>query len=144
MATVRDIKLEVGRTEGTEFAQVEYDVDFSDAERQLGLRFREVIDLMEKDGTRDYFAWSAQTNPFEQASGQTLQFTPGGRDEWPGRIHDGTDLVATDSTVHRSWREDWDFGDQESGSEEYIAMVRVIPEISMGGGWSEQVSANLG
>jgi len=41
-------------------------------------------------------------------------------------------------------RKEFDVGNQESGNEEYKAMVWVVPEIVAGRAWSNTLSINLG
>lgn len=145
MATVSNVVLSVGRaTAQTEFAEVDYDVEFSAAEIALNLRFREAVVLHERDETRDVYSWFAFANLSESGSSPLVQYKAENWDENIGLIYDDDSLVATQGVVHRSHRREWNFGNQERNNEEYVAAVVVVPEISVGGGQSNEVSINLG
>ena len=138
MAEVRNIKLSVGRgASGMEFAEVSYDVDFAPDETKLDLRFSEWAILFERDDELDAFHRRAGANV-------GLRWFPRGNpDDFIGYIFKGLIQPNGNSTIHRSHKRDWNFPNNENGNEEYRALVQIIPEITTGGGWSNEVSVNL-
>jgi hypothetical protein len=137
MAEVRNVRLTAGRVpSGNEFATVEYDIFFTDAERELGLRFDEWVSLYERDDDLDrYYAMG-------DANIGTRREAVGNQDDHIGQIHFGP-VTATASVVHRAHTREWNFPNNEGGAEEYRALVQVYPEIRTGSAWSNEQSINL-
>ncbi len=136
MATITNVTLNVGKAGSQEFAEVEYDVQFSAAEVSLNLQFEEWVMLFERDGGLDRYLESAELNT-------GLMRAHSGNDDYIGQVHYGTVSPGGSSTLHRTHRREWSFPNNESGAEEYSALVWVRPEIRAGRSWSNEVSANL-
>lgn len=137
MAEVHNVRLTVGRVpSGREFATVTYDIHFTPVERQLRMRFDEWIVLFERDDDLDRYYQRADANLGLRWEGQ------GDPDDLIGQIHFGP-VTANAPVVSRSHTRDWNFPNNESGDEEYRALVQVYPEIRPGRAWSNEVSVNL-
>ncbi|MCK4603979.1 MAG: hypothetical protein KAU41_04680 [Deltaproteobacteria bacterium] len=137
MARVTNITLNVGRAAGgQEFAEVEYDIQFSNTEVALNLDFEEWVMLFERDNDLDRYVETAEANT------QVLRFDSG-NDDYIGQVHYGAVRPDGNATVHRSHRREWSFPNNEAGREEYRSLVWVRPEIRAGRGWSNEVSINL-
>lgn len=137
MARVTNITLNVGRTaSGREFAEVEYDIQFSDSEIALNLDFEEWVMLFERDNDLDRYIETAEANT-------EVAWLNSGNDDYIGQVHYGTVQPNGNRTVHRSHRREWNFPSNESGREEYRALVWARPEIRAGRGWSNEVSIDL-
>jgi hypothetical protein len=137
MCNISRVRLEVGReASGLEFARVTCRISFSQTERDLNLRFRTRALLYERDETLDVYTLGATTS--------TTQIPRGNRDDLVGSI--GSQSVRPDGQAFQDleFRRAWNFGDQESGNEEYRAIVRAIPDIRGDIAVSSEVSANLG
>lgn len=138
MASISAVKLEVGRvSSSTEFARVTFRVAFSLAERELNLPFTVFADLYERDDALDHYF---PQNPQSFAT----QVAQGNRDDLVGEIGRRMIRPNGESTVSVDLRREWDFGDQESGNEEYRALVTVYPDIRGAARFSNEISANLG
>ena len=136
MARVNNVSLNVGKTGTKEFAEVEYDINFSGSEVKLGLAFEEWVMLFERDNALDDYLEAADYNT-------AILRMHSGNDDYIGQVHYGTVRPNGNSTVHRKHRREWNFPNNEAGAEEYRALVWVRPEIRSGRSWSNEVSANL-
>jgi hypothetical protein len=136
------------RADGLERARVEYDIHFSEAERRLGLRFLERIILIEQDEAADFLSLGLDANFWNRETGTDIwQVRFENLDEFVGTVTPfpaGSELIADGEVAHRLHERAWDFGHQERGEEEYVAIVHVVPEICSAGGRSEVFKANLG
>jgi len=140
MATVRNIRLKIGRVAGgREFADVSYDIVFSEAERRLNLLCREVVSLYERDDALDRYIVRADTDPANRPALVANQDT----DDFIGTVRDGSVRPNHAGVLHRRFRREWDFPNNEWGNEEYRSLVTVAPEIRTGAGWSNEVSINV-
>jgi hypothetical protein len=138
MARVRNVQLTAGRgSDGREFAEVTYDIAFSDAEVSLNLQFDEMVLLAERDEKLDGFFQDWGSNLDVQ------QIAVDNPDDFIGTIHEGTIKPEGRRTVRRTHRREWPFPRNEDGNEEYRALVMVVPEIYRGSAWSNEVSINL-
>jgi hypothetical protein len=137
MAKVRNVNLVVGHGPEGEFAEVSYDVEFNRTELALNMGFYELIALMERDEGLDTY--------FPGFPASVLQYPSGNLDDNIGTVFKGPDVMHPDgeSVVHRRHRRDWRFPNNESGPEEYRALVIVRPELWEGAAWSNEVSVNL-
>jgi hypothetical protein len=138
MARVRNVALSIGRVNSsTEFAEVSYDIEFSGAEVTLDLEFKEFVSLFERDDDLDEFyqEWGSNLGIQWRARGNL--------DDYIGVVRDGSIRPDGVAVHHRTHRREWAFPSNESGNEEYRALVLVAPEIYRGSGWSNEVSINL-
>lgn len=138
MAQIIKPKLAVGRTAaGVEFAEVSYQIQFSADEVRLGLRFTEDVRLWERDDSLDSFYRGVGSSRIGR------QESHGNTDDDIGLVYSGT-VNPSGSSVHsRLWRKEWNFANNESGPEEYRALIQVVPEVNSGTAWSNEVSLNL-
>ena len=138
MASIGNVNLEVGRVSGsTEFARVRFQVTFSGAERDLNIPFLVFADLYERDDALDnYFP----QNPRDFAT----QIARGNRDDLIGEIGRRTVRPNGTAPVDVDIRREWDFGNQESGNEEYRALITAYPDIRGATRFSNEISMNLG
>jgi hypothetical protein len=141
MAVVTNVALAVGKEGDQEFAEVSYDIQFTETEIRLNIPFREWVQLFERDGPLDHFVVSSEDSP------NMVQKVVGNPDDDIGIIADPIypASVRPDgrATVNRTVRRAWDFPRNESGPEEYRALVQVFPEIWSATAWSNEVSINL-
>ena len=141
MASVNDVKLAMGRvSKNTEFGEVSFRITFSSQEVRENLTFGLYVALFEVDNELD-----------------TYHFEPNGAFNvsvnWRA-IGDLDDFVAWltseqirpngSNSLILTRRAQFDVGNQESGEEEYKALVWVVPEIVEGKAWSNTVLINLG
>jgi hypothetical protein len=143
MAILRNITLTVGRLpSGDEFAEVFYDVDFGDVEISHDFWYGEQIYLMERDEGADIISRHVGA----RADGSNLLADPkGDPDGMIGPVFNRRSSFrpAGRRTVRRSHRREWAFPRNESGPEEYRALVVVTPEIWQDSAWSDKVTMNL-
>ena len=138
MASISSVNLEVGRVSGsTEFARVTCRVHFSAGERDLNLTFQVFGDLYERDDALDVFL---PQGPQKFAT----QVANGNRDDLIGEIGRRNVRPDGNSFVDLEFRREWDFGNQESGNEEYRALITAYPDIRGATRFSNEVSVNLG
>lgn len=137
VARIGNIQLEVGRTGSDEFARVRFRLNFSASERSLNMPFLVFADLYERDDGLDTYI-AHDPNLF------AAQLNRGNRDDLVGEI--GRRTVRPDGQGFRDveLRRDWDFGNQESGNEEYVALVSAYPDVRGDTRFSNEVVANLG
>jgi hypothetical protein len=139
VAHVRDVRLDVGRApSGLEFAEVSYTVDFTAAEVDLNLPFTEYIVLWERDEELDSYVQPADPIGITRVG-------VGRGDDLIGVIYKGDSSIRPNGrrSISRNHRREWRFPENESGREEYRALVQVIPDIRLGGAWSNEVSIDL-
>lgn len=137
MADLSNIRLEVGRVNNsTEFAIVRGDLTWSNREQQENLAYLVQATIRERDESRD--TWNMLPD------GQITQHERGGADDFVGFIGSTTLLPNNQSSRPFEIRRNFDFGVQESGNEEYYAVVTVVPEIRGDLAFSNEVSSNLG
>jgi hypothetical protein len=136
MARINSLSLEVGRGVSLEFAQLTITVAWTLRERDENLWYLLSGYLIERDDERDFFAMLPD--------GEIHWNTIGNRDDFVGAI--GKQWVRPSGQTTRSYtlRRDWDFGDRESGSEEYLGVATVVPEVRSDIRFSCEVNANLG
>ncbi len=137
MARVSNVNLEVGRNGSTEFARVRCRVNFSATEQELNIPFLVFADLYDRDDGRDQYI-AHDTDLF------ATQLPNGNRDDLIGEV--GRRTVRPNGQAFRDLdiRRDFDFGNQEAGNEEYIALISAYPDIRSDTRFSNEVSANLG
>jgi hypothetical protein len=70
-------------------------------------------------------------------------FANGNLDDYIGPIFKGTIQPGGQATIHRTHRREWNFPSNESGAEEYRALVLIVPEIRRASAWSNEVKINL-
>jgi hypothetical protein len=139
MATLSNVTLMVGRAPaGAEFAEVSYDVEFGKSELEHDIAFDELVLLFEQDEGPDLFQQQFVGTEFHV-------LTDGDRDDAVGTVFEerGSLIPRGRRTVHRVHRREWEFPRNESGPEEYRALVIVRPQVWRGTAWSNEVSANL-
>ena len=137
MARISNVNLEVGRTGGTEFARVRCRVTFSPSERELNIPFLVFADLYERDDNRDEMI-AHDPDLF------AAQLPRGDRDDLVGEVARRTIRPNGNTFVDLDLRRDFDFGNQEIGNEEYVALISAYPDIRGDTRFSNEVSANLG
>lgn len=137
MANISRVRLEVGRINGsTEFARVTGIVSWTSREQQENLRYTVRANLRERDGSRD--TWNMLPD------GRITRHERGDEDDTVGFI--GSLSIRPDNQSSRPFelRRNFNFGNQESGNEEYYAVATVVPEIRGDLAFSNEVRANLG
>ena len=120
----------------TEFAELTIRVNWTNRERQENMAYLVSAYVVERDDGRDFF-----------------DMLPSGDIHWSS-IGNLDDFIGT---VGRQWlrpngqnsrtivlRRNWDFGNQESGAEEYMGIATVVPETRGDIRFSPEISANLG
>lgn len=141
MARVSNVRLSMGRVNATmEFAVVSFSIDFSTAEVSQNLAFGLYTALYERDDALDTYH-SNQNGAFNfgietKASGNADDFIT-----W---VDSRSVRPNGQNTRFFTVRREFNVGNQESGNEEYRAFVNIIPEITSGQAWSNEVSINLG
>lgn len=137
MARISDLRLEVGRSSGTiEFARLRGRVNWTWREVNENLWYRLSAALVERDDGRDFFDMLPD--------GNIHWYSVGNLDDWIGWI--GGTWMRPGGVSSRTFdlRRNWDFGNQESGNEEYLGIATVVPEVRSDIKFSNEVSINLG
>jgi hypothetical protein len=137
MAEITSIELDVGReTSSIEFAELNITVRWSPREVEENMSYLLRGMLIEKDDGIDFF----DMNPDGSIHWEDI----GDLDDYVGLI--GSDSVRPNGASVRNFRfrRAWNFGDQESGSEEYVGIATIVPELRGDIAFSATVSANLG
>jgi hypothetical protein len=123
-----------------EFAEVSFLVMFSQQEVAENLLFGLYIPLFEIDDELDTYHWEPNGAFSVSAHWRSI-----------GDLDDFVTWVATDtvrpngqSSRFFTYRSEFDVKDQESGEEEYKALVWVVPEIVEGKSWTNTLRVNLG
>lgn len=141
MASVSNVRLRMGRRTATlEFAEVSFNINFSSSEVAHNLAFGLYTVLFEIDDSLDVYHRN-QNGAFNHS----LEWKANGdRDDFVNWLDSRVIRPNGDSTRSFTIRKDFNVGNQEAGNEEYRAYVNVIPEITTGQAWSNQLSINLG
>ena len=137
MANINNVRLEVGRVSGsTEFARVTGIVRWTSREQDENLLYTVRADLRERDDSRD--TWNMLPD------GRITRHERGDEDDTVGFV--GSVAIRPNGQSSRPFeiRRNFNFGNQESGNEEYYAVTTVVPEIRGDLAFSNEVSANLG
>jgi hypothetical protein len=137
MAEITSIELDVGReTSSIEFAELNITVRWSPREVEENMSYLLRGMLIEKDDEIDFF----DMNPDGSIHWEDI----GDLDDYVGLI--GSDSVRPNGASVRNFRfrRAWNFGDQESESEEYVGIATIVPELRGDIAFSATVSANLG
>ncbi len=137
MANISFLDLDVGRrTSGTEFARLTVTVTWTNREVQENLYYRLASYLIEQDDGLDFV---------DMVPDGGIQWEDiGGLDDYVGPIR--SQWIRPRGATSRTYvlERTWNFGDQESGSEEYRAVATVVPEVRSDYRITGIVSANLG
>jgi hypothetical protein len=149
MARLRNVRLNVGpASSGNQFVHITYDVDFEEIEIRLNMWFSETIAFLDRDGKLDNLL-EAYGN--EDTPGLALINNPqGNRDDAIALIITTPEAGTTHvfrpdgrTSLTRDRRLEFRFPDNESGPEEYRALVIVTPQVWGASAWSNEVSINL-
>jgi hypothetical protein len=122
-----------------EFVRVKATVTFTATEIRLNVPCTVLTELWEVDDGMDHFIAATQRFSFPMTP-----IVSGDADDRVRRLPPQVVRPDGRSTVTVIIQETFDIGDQESGDEEYRAVVFVIPEIRADVAMSNQVIANLG
>ena len=151
MAGVQNIVLrvgDIGDAAENEFAEVEYDVFFTDEEIRLDIAFTETVRIIEQNHDLDAFLavdrvraplswWGPHL--FAKTGTTVADFD----DQFIGVLHEGGSFRPGGvQRVHRRWRHAWNFP-RVAGNERYRALVQVEPLISPAWVFSDAVAANI-
>jgi hypothetical protein len=148
MATVKDVILFVGRgLDGKDIAQVSYKILFSPIEVRLNIPFHERVLVYEQDDALDAYveSFGYDNNAVPPPRPAPEQIVRGDRDDWIGELFNQENSVEPNGqpVVDRVHAKQWRFPSNESGNEEYKALVVVTPSICRSSAWSNTVSINL-
>jgi hypothetical protein len=148
MATVKDVQLFVGRgLDGKDIAEVSYNILFSPIEVRLDIPFHERVMIYEQDDELDRYVelFGLDINGIPPPRPALEQLDRGDHDDWIGLLFNQEDSVRPDgqAVVNRMHSKSWRFPSNESGNEEYKALVVVTPSICRSSAWSNTVSINL-
>lgn len=141
MAKISNVQLRMGRVNSTlEFAEVTFSVNFSSAEVSQNLAFGLYTALYERDDSLDSYHveqnGAFNINLHRRANGNMDDFI-----QW---VDTRSVRPNGQGTRFFTVRKEFNVGNQESGNEEYRAFVNIIPEITSGRAWSNELSINLG
>lgn len=137
MASISNVRLRVGRvTSATEFAEITITVNWTSREVSENYAYLLRGFLVERDDSRDFY----DTLP----DGNIHWLSIGNLDDFVGNI--GSQWVRPNGSALRSFtfRRNWDFGNQEVGSEEYLGVATIVPETRGDVRFSPEIAANLG
>lgn len=137
MATITNVRLRVGRvSSATEFAELTIRVNWTNRERQENMSYLVRGFVVERDDGRDFFDMLPD--------GGIHWLSIGNLDDFIGNV--GAQWIRPNGVSSRTitMRRNWDFGNQESGSEEYMGIATVVPETRGDIRFSPEISANLG
>lgn len=141
MANVSNVRLAMGRVSSSiEFAEVTFSINFSSQEVKENLVFGLYIPLFERDDALDTYHFE----PNGAFGGSVNWRSLGDLDDFITWISFESIRPNGNNTIVLTRRKEFNVGNQESGDEEYRALVWVIPEIVEGKAWSNEVSINLG
>lgn len=137
MANISNVRLRVGRATSTiEFAELRLTVRWTGRERQENLWYLLSGFVVERDDGRDFFDLLPD--------GRIHWLSIGNLDDFVGTIRRQWIRPAGATSRNYTLRRDWDFGNQESGAEEYMGIATVVPETRADIKFAPEVSANLG
>jgi len=137
MAAITDVRLRVGRVSSSiEFAELTIRVNWTTRERQENMSYLVRGFVVERDDGRDFFDMLP--------NGSIHWSSIGNLDDFVGNV--GSRWIRPDGASSRTitMRRNWDFGNQEPGSEEYMGIATVVPETRGDIRFSAEISANLG
>jgi hypothetical protein len=77
-------------------------------------------------------------------SGDIHWLAKGNMDDFIGTIRRQWVRPSGSATRTYTFRRNWDFGNQESGAEEYMGIATIVPEVRGDIRFSTEISANLG
>lgn len=141
MANVSNVRLAMGRVNSTmEFAEVTFTIRFSNQEVKENLAFGLFIPLFEIDDQLDTYHWEANGAFNVSVNWRSI----GNQDDFITWITSEVIHPNGNNTLVLTRRKDFNVGNQESGNEEYKALVWAVPEIVEGKAWSNTLSINLG
>ncbi len=137
MANISNVSLRVGRvSSATEFAEITITVNWTS--REVSENYWYILRgfLVERDDGRDFY----DTLP----DGNIHWLSIGNLDDFIGTV--GSQWVRPNGASTRTFtfRRNWNFGNQEAGSEEYLGVATIMPETRGDVRFSPEVSANLG
>jgi hypothetical protein len=137
MASITSVRLRVGRvSSATEFAELTIRINWTARERQENMSYLVAGFLVERDDGRDFFDMLPD--------GGIHWSSVGNMDDFIGTV--GRQWIRPNGSSSRTLtlRRNWNFGNQEIGSEEYLGVATVVPETRGDIRFSPEVSANLG
>lgn len=141
MASISNARLRMGRVSSTqEFAEVTFSVNFSGAEVSQNLAFGLYTALYERDDSLDTYH-ADQNGAF---SFRIVTRANGNADDFVQWIDSRAVRPDGQNTRFFTVRREFNVGNQEAGNEEYRAFINIIPEITTGQTWTNEVSVNLG
>ena len=144
MATVSNARLRMGRVNATmEFAEVTFSIIFSAAEVAQNLSFGVHTMLFERDEKLDLYV-PTPNGAFDASNTRLSILAREEEDDLISWIDSRTIRPNGQNTRLISVRKELNVGNQEEGNEEYRAFVNVVPEITSGQAWTNEVSINLG
>ncbi|MEZ4920019.1 MAG: hypothetical protein R2792_13025 [Saprospiraceae bacterium] len=137
MASITNVRLQVGRVSSvTEFAELTVTVSWTSREVSENYWYLLRGFLVERDDSLDFF----DTLP----DGGIHYLSVGNLDDFIGTIDSMWVRPSGASTRTYTLRRNWNFGNQESGAEEYNGVATIVPETRGDVRFSPEVSANLG
>ena len=137
MARISFLDLDVGRrTSGIEFARLTLNVTWTSREVQENLYYWLSGYLIEQDDGLDFMDM--------KPNGGVQWEDIGGLDDFVGTIRQL--WIRPNGALTRSYvlERDWNFGNQESGDEEYRGIATVVPELRSDFRMTGILKANLG
>ena len=137
MAQITNVSLRVGRvTSQIEFAEITISVSWTSREIRENYWYLLRGFLIERDDDKDFF----DTLP----GGGIQWLSIGNLDDFIGSI--GSQWVRPDGASSRTFTftRNMNFGNQESGAEEYNGVATIVPETRGDVRFSPEISANLG
>lgn len=141
MAKISNVDLRMGRiNSSTEFSEVSFSVDFSTAEVSQNLAFGLFTALYERDDQLDSYHVQ-QNGAFNMSLHRRAS---GDLDDFVTWVDSRVVRPNGQNTRIFTVRKEFNVGNQEDGNEEYRALVTIVPEITSGRAWSNEVSINLG
>ncbi len=136
-----NVQLRMGRVNSTlEFAEVTFSINFSGSEVAHNLAFGLYTSLFERDDALDTYH-PTQNGAFNFGISRRPHGDP---DDFMTWVDSRAIRPDGQNTRFFTVRREFNVGNQEGGNEEYRALVNVIPEITSGQKWSNEVSINLG
>ena len=137
MATITNVSLRVGRVSSTtEFAELRITVRWTAREVSENFWYLLAGYVVERDDSRDFFDMLP--------SGNIHWLSIGNLDDFIGTVRRQWVRPSGSTTRTYTFRRNWDFGNQEAGSEEYMGIATIVPEVKGDIRFSPEISANLG
>lgn len=137
MASISRVDLDVGRVSSSiEFAELNITVNWTAREVQENMQYLLRGILIEKDDALDFY----DMNPDGSVHWEDI----GDLDDNVGTID--SQWIRPNGATSRNYRfrREWNFGNQETGSEEYIGIATIVPEVRGDMRFSQQVNVNVG